>query len=276
MNFVKKRTHHTKEQNTHEKDLTRDYDNQQKLIQQWKDATMKKGAKNWFKRYKAQRQLELYDQTTQQNMVKTKEVNEALLAFATSLRPLSDGERQNLLAFVMGAKARLQAYWETGHNFLASISREEVESDMDQLHQALLLAADKLGISFEEIDNQTIKKSDDEAVTYQDMLEELQTDYASASKKFKNQRAWLATKYGIGTAAMSAGTALGLQALLGTGVFATESTLQTDLVSSQASGNAEFGLGEHLLDSGNQIQTTVSDQLSNLSENAKVVIDYGA
>lgn len=277
MNFVKKRTHHTKEQNTHEKDLTRDYDNQQKLIQQWKDATMKKGAKNWFKRYKAQRQLELYDQTTQQNMVKTKEVNEALLAFATSLRPLSDGERQNLLAFVMGAKARLQAYWETGHNFLASNSREEVESDMDQLHQALLLAADKLGISFEEINNQTIKKSNDEAVSYQDMLKELQTDYASASKKFKNQRAWLATKYGIGTAALSAGTALWLQALMWTGVAASDATVQHSEVARQLATSDHFWLWSHELVNGNQIQDSVAEQLKNLTDAGdKVMIHYGS
>lgn len=277
MNFVKKWTHHTKEQNTHEKELTRDYDNQQKLIQQWKDATMKKGAKNWFKRYKAKRQLELYDQTTQQNMVKTKEVNETLLAFATSLRPLSEGDRQELLAFLMSAKARLQVYWKTGHNFLASTSPEEVETDMDQLHQILLLAADKLGITFEEIDNQMIKKADDEEMSYQDMLEELQTDYTSASKKFKKQRAWLATKYGLGTAALSAGTALWLQALMWTGAFASDATIQHSEVARNLATSDQFWLWSHELINGNQIQHSVAEQFKNLTDAGdKVIIHYGS
>lgn len=128
-------------------------------------------------------------------MVKTQEVTKDLLAFATSLRSLSESEKGQLLAFVMGAKARLQAYRETGHNFLASNSREEVESDMDQLHQALILAAEKLGFTFKEIDQQTIKNEQGKEVTYQGMVKELQEDYASSTKTFRKQRAVLATKY---------------------------------------------------------------------------------
>ena len=160
MNFVKKWTHHTKEQNTHEKSLTHRFEDEQLRKAQWqKDLTLK-GAKNWFKRHHAQRQLELYDQTTQQNMEKTSDVSQALLSFATSLRTLSDLEKQNLLTFLMKAKARLEAYQKTGHNFLASQSPELVEQDMNQLYKAITLACEKLGISYDAIDELDFESPD--------------------------------------------------------------------------------------------------------------------
>lgn len=277
MNFVKKWTHYTKEQNTHEKDLTRNYNEQQKLIQQWKDTMKKKGAKNWFSRHHAKRQLELYDQTTQKNMVKTQEVTKDLLAFATSLRTLSESEKGQLLAFVMGAKARLQAYRETGHNFLASNSREEVESDMDQLYQALILAAEKLGFTFEEIDQQKLQNAESREVSYQDLVKELYEDYASSAKTFRKQRAVLATKYGIGTAAVSAGTAVGLQALMGTGMFASEATVQHSEIARQMATSDQFWLWSHELANGNQIQTSIAEQVRGLTDSwDRLVIHYGS
>lgn len=78
---------------------------------------------------------------------------------------------------------------------MASNSREEVESDMDQLHQALILAAEKLGITFEEIDQQKLQNVEGREVSYQDLVKELYEDYASSAKTFRKQRAVLATKY---------------------------------------------------------------------------------
>jgi hypothetical protein len=160
MNFVKKWTHHTKEQNTHEKSLTHSFGREQLRKEQWQSNLMLKGAKNWFKRYHAQRQLELYDETTQQNMEKTSDVSQTLLSFATSLRTLSETEKQNLLTFLMKAKARLEAYQKTGHNFLASESPNLVEQDMNQLHKAITLACEKLAISYDAIDELDFESPD--------------------------------------------------------------------------------------------------------------------
>jgi hypothetical protein len=41
-NFIKKRTHYTKEHNTHEKNLTHDFDAEQTKIAQWQQDLEKK------------------------------------------------------------------------------------------------------------------------------------------------------------------------------------------------------------------------------------------
>ena len=160
MNFVKKWTHHTKEQNTHEKSLTHSFGREQLRKEQWQRNLMLKGAKNWFKRHHAQRQLELYDQTTQQNMEKASDVSRYLLAFSSSLRPLTPSDENMISRYLIQAKARLEAYQKTGHNFLASESPEFVEQDMNQLHKAITLACEKLGISYDAIDELDFESPD--------------------------------------------------------------------------------------------------------------------
>lgn len=278
-NFIKKRTHYTKEHNTHEKNLTQNYDLEQAKIAKWQADLEKKGAKNWRTRYKAKRQLDLYNNSTQK-MIKTEEVTASILGFATSMRPLTEQDKNQLIGFLLSGKSALDAYYETGHNFLASSSKEAVEEDMLKLHKALHLGAEKLGIDYEQIDEQTHKIIDEEGNTsetqYQDVKKSFLTDYTKANKHFKSQRRRLASKYGVGSAALSAGTAIGMQYAMGTGIFSTESTLQTINSTSQASGNANFNLGSHQLTEGNQIQQTVADQFSRLSDKANVVANYGA
>lgn len=205
MNFVKKWTHHTKEQNTHEKNLTHTFGEEQMRRAQWKKDLTLKGAKNRYKKYRAKKQLELYDQTTQQNIVSTQEVNQTLLAFSTSLRPLTPQAKSATYAYLMQAKARLEAYQKTGHNFLASESPELVEQDMNLLHKAIVLACEKLGISYDAIDELVLESSDgDERLTYDEIYQNLFDDYAASTKQFRYQRRWLASKYGVGSAALSA------------------------------------------------------------------------
>lgn len=156
------------------------------------------------------------------------------MALSTSLRPLTDEDKAKLTAILIDGKARLDAYRQTGHNFLASNSAQEVESDMNQLYKALQLGAEKLGITFDQIDEQTITTEDGQ-LSYADYQNALLTDYSNANKHFRSQRRWLAGKYGVGSAALSAGTAIGMQYLMGTGMFAQESTLQTVSSTSQTS-----------------------------------------
>ena len=278
MNFVKKWTHHTKEQNTHEKSLTHSFGREQLRKEQWQRNLMLKGAKNRFKRRHAQRQLELYDETTQQNMEKTSDVSQTLLSFATSLRTLLETDKQNLLTFLMKAKARLEAYQKTGHNFLASQSPELVEQDMNQLHKAITLACEKLGISYDAIDELDFESPDwDIKQTYDQIYQELFDDYNNATKKFRKERKWLAGKYGVGTAIVSGVTAVLLQASMWTGAFASDATVQHSEVARQLATSDHFWLWSHELANGNHIQHSVAEQLKNLTDAVdKVVIHYGS
>ena len=278
MNFVKKWTHHTKEQNTHEKSLTHSFGREQLRKEQWqKDLTLK-GAKNCFKRYHARRQLELYDQTTQQNIEKTSDVSQTLLSFATSLRALFEADKQNFLTFLMRAKARLEAYQNTGHNFLVSDSPELVEQDMNQLYKAILLSCEKLGISYDAIDELDFDSPGwDKKLTYDQIYQELFDDYNNATKKFRNERRWLAGKYGLTTAFISAGAALWAQALTWTGVFSSDSVAQHSEVARQLASSDHFWVWSHELANGTHIQHSVAEQLKNLTDAGdRVVIHYGS
>ena len=278
-NFIKKRTHYTKEHNTHEKNLTHDFDAEQTKITQWQADLEKKWAKNWRKRYKAKRQLDLYNNSTQKDIIKTEDFTKDLLWFSTSLRPLTPWDREALTHLLMQGKARLDAYYETGHNFLASSSKEVVESDMLKLHRALQLWAEKLGIIYDDDKQSLISKSEegeDQEISYKHIKEQLLTDYSTANKHFKSQRRRLASKYGVGSAALSAGTAIGMQYMMGTGMFSTESVSHTVSSTSNASSNANFNLWSHQLAEGNQIHSTVADQFSSLGDKANVVAHYGA
>ena len=279
-NFIKKRTHYTKEHNTHEKNLTHDFDAEQTKIAQWQQDLEKKWAKNWRTRYKAKRQLDLYNNSTQKDIIKTEDFTKDLLWFSTSLRPLTSWDRDALTHLLMQGKARLDAYYETGHNFLASSSKEVIESDMLKLHKALQLWAEKLGIAYDDIDNQSLiskaEEWEEQEISYKHIKEQLLTDYSSANKHFKSQRRRLASKYGIGSAVLSAGTAIGMQYMMGTGMFSTESVSHTVSSTSNASSNANFNLWSHQLADGNQIHSTVADQFSSLGDKANVVAHYGA
>ena len=278
-NFIKKRTHYTKEHNTHEKNLTHDFDAEQIKIAQWQQDLEKKWAKNRRTRYKAKRQLDLYNNSTQKDIIKTEDFTKDLLWLLTTLRTLTKSDKDRLTHLLMEGKARLDAYYETGHNFLASSSKEAVESDMLKLHKALQLWAEKLGIAYDENDNQSlISKAEEreQEILYKHIKEQLLTDYSSANKHFKSQRRRLASKYGIGSAALSAGTAIGMQYMMGTGMFSTESVSHTVSSTSNTSSNANFNLWSHQLAEGNQIHSTVADQFSSLGDKANVVAHYGA
>ncbi|MDR0282010.1 MAG: hypothetical protein LBI53_01440 [Candidatus Peribacteria bacterium] len=145
-NFVKKWTHHTKEQNTHEKNLVRDYDKVTKRMELWRQDMGNNWLGKWIpgKRYKGKRQRELYDQTTQHNFADTKETTDFIMAGLTKLKPTSSAYDKNQYNFaVMEAKARLDMYKQSGHNFLKSNEASKIEQDMRELERALLLVVQR-------------------------------------------------------------------------------------------------------------------------------------
>lgn len=92
---------------------------------------------------------------------------------------------------------------------MASEDLARIESDMNELHMAIDMVCKKLGLEYAEIDSETTKKN-------------LISDYNNSFSVFKKQRAKLAGKYGLATAAISFASAWGLQAMMGTGMHSQE------------------------------------------------------
>lgn len=265
-NYIKKRTHYTKEQNTHEKNMTRNLSNELAKIEKRKEDTQLKGAKNWYRSYRAGRQLDLYNNATQ-SFEKTKTISEKLLAFGTSLKSPTKEEESIAKEILREAKAWLEAYYKTGHNFLASENMAQIESDMNELHMAISMVCEKLNLEYKDIDSEELIKNQI-------------SGYHHASSVFKNQRSRLAAKYGIATGVASAGVAIGAQYLMGTWIFSSEAVPWKTISKPSISGKEYFELGGTELGNINnwwgQIHDGVKNAFDGLGNTTTVNIHYGA
>ena len=265
-NYIKKRTHYTKEQNTHEKNMTRNLSNELAKIEKRKEDTQLKGAKNWYRSYRAGRQLDLYNNATQ-SFEKTKTISEKLLAFGTSLKSPTEEERSIAKEILREAKSRLEAYYKTGHNFLASENMAHIESDMNELHMAINMVCEKLNLEYKDIDSEELIKNQI-------------SGYHHASSVFKKQRAKLAKKYGFATGAISFASAWGLQAMMGTGMHSHEAVPWSTISKPNISGKEYFELGGTELWNINnwegQIHDGVKNAFDGLGNTTTVNIHYGA
>ena len=265
-NFIKKWTHYTKEQNTHEKNMTRNLSNELAKIEKRKQDSLLKGVKNWYRSHRAKRQLNLYNNATQ-DFFGTKEISKKLLDFWATLNIPSDAEKAEILSTLVDAKARLEAYYETGHNFLASEDLTHIESDMNELHMAIDMVCKKLGLEYTKIDSETAKKN-------------LISDYNNSFSVFKKQRAKLARKYGLATGAASLVAATVTQWRMGTGMFSQEAVPWSTISKPNISGKEYFGLGGTTLGDtdnwGGQIHDGVKNAFDGLGNTTTVNIHYGA
>ena len=265
-NYIKKRTHYTKEQNTHEKNMTRNLSNELAKIEKRKEDTQLKGAKNWYRSYRAGRQLNLYNNATQ-SFEKTKTISEKLLAFGTSLKTPTEEEKSLAKEILREAKSRLEAYYKTGHNFLASENITHIESDMNELHMAINMVCEKLNLKYKDIDSEELIKNQI-------------SGYHHASSVFKKQRAKLAKKYGFATGAISFASAWGLQAMMGTGMHSHEAVPWSTISKPNISGKEYFELGGtelwNINNWGGQIHDGVKNAFDGLGNTTTVNIHYGA
>jgi len=265
-NYIKKRTHYTKEQNTHEKNMTRNLSNELAKIEKRKEDTQLKGAKNWYRSYRAGRQLDLYNNATQ-SFEKTKTISEKLLAFGTSLKTPTEEEKSLAKEILREAKSRLEAYYKTGHNFLASENITHIESDMNELHMAINMVCEKLNLKYKDIDSEELIKNQI-------------SGYHHASSVFKKQRAKLAKKYGFATGAISFASAWGLQAMMGTGMHSHEAVPWSTISKPNISGKEYFELGGtelwNINNWGGQIHDGVKNAFDGLGNTTTVNIHYGA
>ena len=217
-NYIKKWTHYTKEQNTHEKNVVTDYTNEGKRIQNWQNEAL--NGHGW-KKYKAKRQLALYHQTTQENIQFSDQIAGFITDLSAKTWPLTTGEENFMKLNLIEWWARLQYYKQIWHNFLASQKVDETEKDMKKLEKAITLWLQKIGKTANDIQNtMSATNSNGANVTYAVIQNELKTSYDKSLIQFKRERRWLALRYGIWTAALSIGTAVGMQALFHTWMFA--------------------------------------------------------
>ena len=265
-NFIKKWTHYTKEQNTHEKNMTRNLSNELAKIEKRKQDSLLKGVKNLYRSHRAKRQLNLYNNATQ-DFFGTKEISKKLLDFWATLNTPSDAEKAEILNTLVDAKARLEAYYQSWHNFLASEDLAHIESDMNELHMAIDMVCKKLGLKYAEIDSNTAKKN-------------LISDYNNSFSVFKKQRAKLAKKYGFATGAISFASAWGLQKMMGTGMYSQEAVPWSTISKPNISGKEYFGLGGtelwNINNWGGQIHDGVKNAFDGLGNTTTVNIHYGA
>ena len=217
-NYIKKWTHHTKEQNTHEKNVVTDYRNEQAKIQNWQNTALNG---RWWKKYKAKRQLALYDQTTQANIQLSNQISEYITNLSAKTWTLTPNEENFMKLNLIEWWARLKYYRAMWHNFLASERVDETEKDMRKLEKAITLWLNKIGKTTNDIEN-TMNATNTLGtnITYNVIQNDLKASYDKSLIQFKRERRWLALRYGIWTAVVSIGAAVGLQWLTGSGLFA--------------------------------------------------------
>ena len=217
-NYIKKWTHHTKEQNTHEKNVVTDYRNEQAKIQNWQNTALNG---RWWKKYKAKRQLALYDQTTQADIQLSNQISEYITNLSSKIWTLTPNEDNFMRLNLIEWWARLKYYRAMGHNFLASEKVDETEKDMRRLEKAITLWLQKIGKTTNDIEqNMSATNTLGTNITYAVIQNDLKASYDKSLIQFKRERRWLALRYGIWTAAVSMGAALGLQYLTWTWIWA--------------------------------------------------------
>ena len=112
MNALKKRTHYTKEQNTHEKNVVTDYRQEQAKLAERQNRALN-GKRYQRKTYKAKRQLGLYDQTTQENIQISNSINDTITDLSSKIGKLDPKEENYMKKNLIQGWARLKYYRES-------------------------------------------------------------------------------------------------------------------------------------------------------------------
>ena len=277
-NAIKKWTHHTKEQKTHEKKLVSEYS---KEVDKIRDRENDKN-NNWWrtrKNYKARRQLELYNETTQSNIKITDMISQGILDVSSKVWTLNLDDENLLKCNLIEWWARLKYYREVWHNFLASNDKTKTEEDLNKLEKALFVWINKLGsANLSDIESYSATNFLGRAVSFNDIYNAIKEDFKKTDKTFRRRRRHLSEKYWLCTAATSALFSLWWQKVSWTWVFAKN----TSTVSWYATSNNisdTFGLWKNeLLDvwAQNNIYNWTKSALSWVTDGSTVNISYWA
>lgn len=112
--------------------------------------------------------------------------------------------------------ARLDMWKKTGHNFLKSQNEESMEWDYNILYENLIFSTEKLGISLEDIRNDT---------DYKKIVEWLLSDYSRADNSFDSKRTQTSLKRWATHGAIYGTSSVVFQWLAGSGLFDITSTV---------------------------------------------------
>ncbi len=275
LNALKKRTHYTKEQNTHEKNMVTDNKAEKERIEALKALTSweKRYNQKWFKQkrkvYKAGRQLKLYNEATQQDLQVTDTITQSIMSQASKLNWIDNSKlEESLIAWL----ARLDYYREIWHNFLASQDKEKIESDFNKLEKSILLWLNRLWT-----DLNTFRQKPEISA----LKDTLKTDYDQSFKSFKKERRILVAKYGISTAALSAWMSIGMQRITWSWLFSDKAVDWVAATNFTNNTTDTFDLWKaELLDTAtrNDLYNTWSNILgdSSVIDGSTITINYGA
>ena len=268
-NYIKKWTHHTKEQNTHEKNVVTDYRNEQARIQNWQNDAL--NGRGWRK-YKAKRQLALYDETTQANIQLSNQITEYITNLSAKTWTLTANEDNFMRLNLIEWWARLQYYKQMGHNFLASENVDQTEKDMKRLEKAITLWLQKIGRTTNDI--QTTMNATNSLgtnITYAVIQNDLKASYDKSLIQFKRERKNLALKYGIWTAVASIGASLAFQYAFGSWVFGKDTPTFSNTFNT--SDNFNLWRANWLY---NNISSDTDTFLSSVPDGSNITIHYWA
>ena len=194
-------------------------------------------------------------------------------------------EKNTLNSTLLEAKARLETYWSMGHNFLKSKDKNQIERDFYDLENALNLGANRIlgsGATLKDIPLIRALDASWKEINYQDLLNAYKKDYKSATKKFRWERARLATKWWLSTAAITFGTSAAMQALTGTWMFAKDAVAGTpevpDSTSTTNTWNVtdNFGMWRYELAGWNKIFNAAQDNIAWLDSSSSVTLHLWA
>lgn len=213
---AKKASHYTKEQKWQEKRLTHGLNAEQDAMKNIRDAVSSAPWWTW-RRHKAKRQRNLYQNSTQRNIADTVDLTNSINRFVRISENLDATEEAALYNNLVSWLARVDYYKEIWHNFVASQDRNKVEQDMRGLYNSIVQWLEK----FNRTPGRTPMSMGDLRLTsdYTTLTGDLATDYSRSMANFRTQRRRLELKYGIWSGLIYGWTAIWIQYLFGSGIF---------------------------------------------------------
>ena len=276
-NFIKKHTHITKEQKTHEKQLVSDYDKTMRKVAERQNTLSTWKWRTSYKRYKAKRQLVLYNYTTQNDIKIANNITNTIDNISSKVWTLTPLEIDELRYNLIEWWARLKYYNNKWHNFLASKEKAKTEEDMNKLEKALFLWVKKLwNTSLQDIENYTASVLWN-TISFDDIYKELEKNLKQSNRRFRTKRRDLSLRYWVGTAVVSGATAVAMQWATGTWIFAKWSDAVPWYSSNPKRYSDTFDLWKHeLLDTWtqNNIYTWTKSTITAAPSWSEVSIHY--
>ena len=215
-NYFKKKSHYTKEVDEYEKRNAMNHQEEERIMQKWKDILNGTTRATWRQKQQAKKQLKKYASTTVQALRDTKTLSDSLMDLVSlPTQNLTPMQRNQLHERLIHSYARVKLFKGQGRNFLSSQTEAQAEQDMASLEKAIDLGVRRAGLtSRDQIDddNQPLTALvNGQTISVKTVTRTLTDDYEKRLKTFKTRRGRLARNAGLSAAALSFGTSFALQ-----------------------------------------------------------------